>query len=514
VLGGLARVDPAAQGRRGLLVATAPPRYAFCMSSASSAPQNSNSTSGDPVRLEQALGLFSVIAIVVGEVIGSSIFFKPQEVARYTEGFVGLILALWIICGLVNLCGALAMAELASMFPHAGGTYVFLRETYGRMWSFMWAWAEFWVIRTGAIAALAAYTATALETILTNPRFKLVDQDFSFVAGQQKPIAVGTIALLAGINIMGTRWGGGLQNVATIIKTGFVAFLAVLPFVAVGSEPFELGALWPARIDQGLVVGIGTALAAIMWAYDGWGNVTVIAEEVRHPERYVPIALISGVLILIALYAGANLAYHLTLPSSEIVKYACPAIPVCEKLLGSSGAKLMQAMLLVSLFGALNVNILVGPRVLFAVARDHQSLRRFSRIHPATRTPAWAIGVMSAWACFLILTSGLSWEPQRPLFDILTEWTVFGGSIFYFSAVVGVFILRRQRPDADRPYRTWGYPLVPLVFLTFYVFLLASMYWAQPRDRMIGLVLIGVGAIAYRFLSSSDPTANARPRDA
>jgi APA family basic amino acid/polyamine antiporter len=247
-----------------------------------------------------------------------------------------------------------------------------------------------------------------------------------------------------------------------------------------------------------------------MWAYDGWGNVTVIAEEVRNPERYVPVALITGVLILIALYAGANLAYHLTLPSSEIVKYACPAIPVCEKLLGSSGAKLMQAMLLVSLFGALNVNILVGPRVLFAVARDHQPLRRLSRIHPTTRTPAWAIAMMSAWACLLILTSGLSWEPQRPLFDILTEWTVFGGSIFYFSAVVGVFILRRRSPDIPRPYRTWGYPWIPLVFLTFYVFLLASMYWAQPRDRMIGLVLIGIGAIAYRFIARSEPGSQAQ----
>lgn len=239
------------------------------------------------------------------------------------------------------------------MFPQAGGTYVFLRETYGRLWSFLWAWGEFWVIRTGAIAALAAYSAEALGKVLA-------DLGFADVKDYPKAVAVGTIALLTAINVVGTRWGGGLQNVATIIKAGFVAFLALLPFIAIRSEPFELGTLWPSRIDQPLVIGIGAALAAIMWAYDGWGNVTVVAEEVHHAERNVPIALITGVMILIVLYAGANLAYHLTLPSSEIIKEVCPAIAVCEKLLPNVGAKLMQAMLLVSLFGALNVNILVG----------------------------------------------------------------------------------------------------------------------------------------------------------
>ena len=154
-------------------------------------------------------------------------------------------------------------------------------------------------------------------------------------------------------------------------------------------------------------------------------------------------------------------------------------------------------MILVSVFGALNVNVLVGPRVLFAVARDQRFLRPFSRIHPATRTPAMAIAGMCAWSCALILLGGLSWDPKVPLFDILTEWTVFGGSIFYFSAVVAVLILRYTRPEAPRPYRTWGYPAVPLVFLAFYVFLLGSMFWARPFDRLIGLALIAGGVIVY-----------------
>ena len=268
-------------------------------------PENAPAAANDH-QLDKVLGLFSVITIVVGEVIGSGIFYKPAPIAKATGGFVGLILLLWVACGLVNLCGALTMAELSSMFPHAGGTYIFLRETYGRLWSFLWAWAEFWVIRTAAIAALAAYTAVSLDGLC-----------FASDAGEssairRKAIAVGAILLLGVVNIASTRLGGGMQNLATLIKAGFIAFLAVLPFIAIREEPFELGTrVARSASTKGYSQGIGTALAAIMWAYDGWGNVTVIAEEVHRPERNVPIALIVGVGILIVLYTGANLAYHL-----------------------------------------------------------------------------------------------------------------------------------------------------------------------------------------------------------
>jgi APA family basic amino acid/polyamine antiporter len=487
--------------------------------SSSSSPAPAAQHPPDAHQLDQVLGLFAVVAIVVGEVIGSGIFFKPQIIAQKTGGYVGLILTLWIVCGLINLCGALTMAELSAMFPRAGGTYVFLRESYGRLWSFLWAWAEFWVIRTGAIAALAVYMAVALERTLADIGYPIDPEwgPFRYIE-HEKVIAVSAIALLATISILRTAWGGAIQTVATLVKASFVAFLAVLPFIALGSDPVEIHPLWPERVDANLWLGIGTALAAIMWAYDGWGNVTVVAEEVRRPERNVPIALILGVLILIVLYTAANLAYHLTLPSSEIAAQVCPAIPVCEKLLPNFGAKLMQGMIMVSVFGALSANVLVGPRVLFAVARDHQFLGPLSRIHPSTRTPAMAIGTMSAWACALILMGGLSWDPDAQLFDLMSEWTVFGGSIFYFSAVVAVFVLRFQRPDAERPYRTWGYPIVPIVFLVFYVFLLVSMFWERPMHRMIGLGLISAGAVVFLAWGQRDQpleeiTETAPPRD-
>ena len=486
-------------------------RYAGGMPA--TAPLNPLPVPGKPHHeLEKVLGFYSVVFIVVGQVIGSGIFFKPQVVAQHTGGFVGLILALWVLCGLVNLCGALSMGELGAMFPKAGGTYVFLRETYGPLWSFLWAWAEFWVIRTGAIAALAAYFAISLENVLyPSASGSLSGFDLAGAGSTsfQKIIAVSVIAGLGVISILRTTWAGAVQNVATLIKGGFVAFLAVLPFIALGNEPVEMGPLWPQTLDGGAVLGIGAAVAAIMWAYDGWGNVTVVAEEIHNPQRNLPAGLIVGVLLLIALYTGANLAYHLTLPSSVIAApdNACPAIPVCERLLPSIGAKLMRAMIMVSVFGALSANVLVGPRVLFAVARDHDFLGPFSRIHPSTRTPAWAIAGMCGWSCALILMGGLSWDPNAQLFNLMSEWTVFGGSIFYFSAVVAVIVLRIRRPDAERPYRTWGYPLVPLIFLAFYAFLLVTMLMENFGHRMVGLGLISLGAIVYYAFAKRTPAA-------
>ncbi len=460
--------------------------------------------------LEKVLGFYSVVFIVIGQVIGSGIFFKPQVVAEKTGGYVDLILALWIVCGLVNLCGALAMGELGAMFPRAGGTYVFLRETYGPLWSFMWAWGEFWVIRTGAIAALAAYFALSLEYVLWpsemgSPAGFSLDSAGSSTA--QKVIAVATIAGLGVVSILRTAWAGAVQNVATVVKGGFVAVLAILPFVALSGETVEMGRLFPASADGVSVLGIGAAVAAIMWAYDGWGNVTVVAEEIHNPQRNLPFGLIVGVLLLIALYTGANLAYHLTLPSDVIAApdNVCPAIPVCERLFPSFGAKLMRSMIMISVFGALSSNVLVGPRVLFAVARDHAFLGPFSRIHPGTRTPAWAIAGMCLWSCVLILLGGLSWDPNAQLFNLMSEWTVFGGSIFYFSAVAAVIVLRFRRPHAERPYRTWGYPVVPLVFLVAYVFLLVSMLLENPGHRMVGLGLISIGAIVYYAFAKRTP---------
>lgn len=450
--------------------------------------------------LPAVLGLFSAIAIVVGEVIGSGVFIKPNIIARETGGYVGLILLLWIVCGGINLCGALAQAELAAMFPHAGGVYVFLREAYGRMWGFLWCWGEFWIMRSGAIAALGTALGITLGQFLAAGDGPLSNLEPRTL---QKVVAIASIVGLATVNIIGTRWGGAVQNVTTTIKAGFLLFLAVLPFVAARESGPTGSAWWPESVQVGLLAGIGSALAGIMWAYDGWGQVSVIAEEIKQPERNVPIALCGGVLLLIVLYTGANLAYHLTLPSSEIAAAPVPAVSVTRALLGDWGGQLMLAMIMVSVFGAMNSNILVGPRVLFAVGRDHAFLRPMCRIDPRFRTPATAIATLCGWSIVLILAGDarLPWsEPAdapTPLFDILTEYAIFGGSLFYLAAVAAVYVMRRKRPDLPRPYRTWGYPVVPAIFVVFYVFFLASMVWASPKQCFAGLSLILLGMVFY-----------------
>jgi APA family basic amino acid/polyamine antiporter len=448
-----------------------------------------------PVRqLPRVLGLVAALAIVVGEVIGSGIFFKPADVARATDGYVGVILSLWVVCGLVNLCGALTLAELSAMFPHDGGTYVFLREAYGKAWAFLWCWSEFWVIRTGAIAALAVYSTMSIQSLLFKTGIAWTDEEWHLF---RKLAAIGLIGAFGVINALGTRLGSGVQIVMTAIKVTFIALLALLPFLALGSTEHVASPIWPQAIDRSLWAGIGTALAAIMWAYDGWGNVTVIAGEIRDPERNVPRALTGGVLLVILLYFGANLAYHLTLPSDEIAKTFIPAQAVCEKLLPTFGGNLMLVMLVISLSGALNGNILVGPRVLFAAARDFWFLAPLRRVNRRSQTPVVAIIAECVWAIMLIVLADWSPDPDTPLYSWLTNYCVFGGSIFYFSAVLAVFVFRARRADMPRPYRVWGYPFTPALFVTFYLFLLASMVWAQPKVCLTGLLLIAAGVVVY-----------------
>lgn len=449
-----------------------------------------------PTDLQPVLGLFSAMALIVGCVIGSGVFLKPAQVAAATGGYVGLILAIWIVLGLVNLCGSLALAELSAMFPRAGGTYVFLREAYGPQWAFGWAWAEFWVIRSGAIATLAAAMAIAVGEFAHAAQWDLP-------TWAEEGIAIGSIVTLAAVNIVGTWWGGIVQNVTSVIKVAFVAFLAVLPFVALRSDAIDINRLWPQTIDAGLLAGIGSAISGVMWAYDGWAQLPVVAEEIRNPARNVPRALIAGLLLLIALYVGANIAYHLTLPVDEIIHSKATAVLAAQRLLGDSGGKLTLAMLAVSVFGALNANILSGPRVLFAVARDHEFLGPLRRIDPRFGTPAVAIVALAVWSTMLVFAGDMYSTEGKRLYDVLSDYCVFGAAVFYLAAVFSVFVLRRARPSADRPYRAWGYPFLPALFVCAYVFVLTSMFWAAPWESTSGLALIALGlgfyAIASRF---------------
>lgn len=450
--------------------------------------------------LAPALGTFTATTIVVGGVIGSGIFFKPAVVAQNLVDARMLALGLWVVCGLVNLCGALAQAELAAMYPHAGGSYVFLREAYGRAWALAWAWAEFWVVRTGAIAALAVAMTMSARGLLAAAGWTF---DADAWRWAEKLLAVGAIVVLSGVNIAGAAWGGRMQNATTVLKVAFILALVVLPFVALGTSEAALSgdggaAAGSALPAVGLWAGIGAALSAMMWTYDGWGNLTVVAEEVKSPERAVPLALGGGLLVVIALYVGVNVGLFRAASDAEIARAGIPAGIVFERAFGPRGEHLLNVMLLVSVFGALNQNILTGPRVLFAAGRDFRQFALLRRIDPRTGTPAVAIAALSAWACALVLFGdvGIGAEQLaggRRLFDVLTDYCIFGGSIFYLLAVLAVFVLRFKRPDAVRPYRTPLYPAVPGAFVAFYVWLLAMMAVANPREAAVGLAFVAAG---------------------
>ncbi len=450
--------------------------------------------------LRPALGTFTAFTIVVGGVIGSGIFFKPGVVAANTGDHRLLALSLWVVCGLVNLCGALSQAELAAMFPHAGGSYVYLREAYGRVWAFAWAWAEFWVVRTGAIAALAVAMTMSMRGILASAGWEFDSGQWRWI---EKFSAIGVIVLLATVNIAGVVWGGRTQNATTIIKVLFIVALALLPFLPIGAHVASSGAGIVAAdvvptTTVNLWVGIGAALAAIMWTYDGWGNLTVVAEEVKSPERAVPLALAGGMLIVIALYVAVNVGLYRAASNAELSSAAIPAAIAFDRAFGPDGRNLLYAMLMISVFGALNQNILTGPRVLLAAGRDYDAIAVLRRIDPRTGTPAVAIAALSAWACVLVLFGDVGIGAEmvssgRRLFDVLTDYCIFGGSIFYLLAVLAVFALRYQRPAIARPYRIPLYPAVPAIFVLFYVWLLAMMAIANPREAVAGLAFVGVG---------------------
>jgi amino acid transporter len=457
-------------------------------------------------------------AVVVGTVIGSGIFKKPHAIAGVVP-FFGPALLVWVAGGLLVLLGALAYAEVAVILPRAGGNYVFLREAYGRLAGFLWGWVDFCIIRSASLAALATIFTESLNDVLRNPAFQKAvglpaDTGLGFWA--QRTVTVAVLVGLALVNARGVRWGGAVQLVVTTVKVASLVLLMLLPLAALAgwlaaSSPVQtahLQPVWPDSWREVSASGLASALLAVLWAYHGWQNISPVAEEVRNPQRNLPLALLGGVLIVVALYLGVNLAYALVLPSREMA--ALPgtttvATEVCLRLIGPLGAALASAAVMTSVFGALNGNLLVGPRLLYAMGQDGLAPAALHRVHPRYHTPALAIMVLAAWSSLLVLgVAGLTqmaWlkEGKSP-FDVLTDFAMFGVIIFETLAVVSIFVFRRTRPDTERPYRCWGYPVVPALYVFLPLFVLVNMFVDQPHEAIAGVVFINLGAFVYKML--------------
>jgi amino acid transporter len=466
-------------------------------------------------------------AVVVGTVIGSGIFQKPQKVAEFVP-YSGLAALAWILGGVLVLLGALSYAEVTSLLPRAGGNYVFLREAYGRLAGFLAGWVEFWVIRAASLAALATLFTKSLHAVLREVHGGAGGDLLGY--WPQRLLTVAVIVGLALVNVRGVRWGGLLQLFITIIKVASLLTLIALPFAvaalagAGSSAPApragNLLPVWPpaATAGWGLLGSFTTALLGVLWAYHGWMNIAPVAEEIRNPQRNIPVALLGGVALLIALYLGTNLSYSLILTQNEMsqmkemapaagVEAAAPqdqtvAIGFCRRLLGPAGVGLAAAMVMCSVFGALNGNLLVGPRVLFAMGEDGLAPRALGEVHARYRTPVLAILVLALWAAILVLGAAALTEAgllpaDKDHFEVLTDFAMFGAVTFETMAVVSIFVFRRRWPKAERPYRCWGYPVVPALYVVLPALILGNMFVNQRAEAFAGVAFVAVGAVVY-----------------
>jgi amino acid transporter len=454
-------------------------------------------------------------AVVVGTVIGSGVFKKPQAVAENLPTF-SMAAVVWVVGGVLALLGALSLAEVAVLFPRAGGNYVFLREGYGRPFGFLWGWVEFWIIRTASIAALASVFTESCHDVIKE---SMGASGAVLSHWEQRTMTMAVILFLALVNVRGVRWGGGLQLAITIIKVGSLLAITLLPWVmlALGRTPAppdpELAQIHSATPAPELSLAhFLKALLGVLWAYHGWMNIAPIAGEVRNPNRNIPLAFLAGVLIIIFVYLGANLAYHRVLPMWEmrLLKDTPVATVFSVRLLGAIGGMLMSGAIMCSVFGALNGNLLVGPRLLYAMGEDRLAPRSLGAVHPRYRTPAVAILVMAAWAIGLILGVALLTDLSllaagKSHFDVLTDFAMFGSVTFETLAVSTIFVFRRKLPDIPRPYRCWGYPVVPALYMVLPALVLGNMLLDQALEALTGAGFIALGAAVYLLFCPKTP---------
>jgi APA family basic amino acid/polyamine antiporter len=435
--------------------------------------------------LPRKLSLLDSVAIVIGIVIGGGIFLVPNLVAR-NLGSAAMIAAVWSFAGIVSFFGALACAELGAAFPSTGGQYVYLREAYGPMVGFLCGWSMFTVARSAQVAWMAVIFALYVSYFVP------------LGAAASKTLSVAAIVVFAWINYRGVRAGAGVQKSFTLAKVIGVLIIVVGAFLSRGM-PAAAPAAAPATFS---LSSFGVALIACLLAYDGWVQLTFVAGEIRDPHRNVLRALAIGGIACIAIYLLANFAYLRVLSIPEIAASDHVGATAAERILGSGGGKLVSAIILVSILGTLNGCFLTTPRVYFAQASDGLFFERFTHVHPRFRTPSFAIVAQAAWAIVLVITGS---------YETLVDYALFAMWISYGLMVAGVMILRRTHPHVARPYRMWGYPVTPLLFLAITGWFLVNMLITRPGPSLASLGLIATGFPAYFIWKERPRAAHAVP---
>lgn len=442
--------------------------------------------------LVRGLGAWDATLVTIGSVLGTAIFITPGDIARSVP-HAGLTLLLWLGGGLVTLAGALTYAELGALFPRAGGQYEFLKEAYGRFWGFLFGWASFLVIMNGGLAALAVgfgeYTGVFLPFFSTRHVLLAVPLGvFTWTLNGGQLAGALCLVFLTAVNYVGLKEGAGLQNAVTLVKIASLVALAVFGFATPARHHPDLWAPLPG--GGALFTGLGVAMVAVFWSFDGWYAVTNLAGEMRRPERDLPRGLIAGTLLITALYAVMNLVFVRSLSFEEMQATSRVAETSASTLFGPIGGQLISAAVLVSTFGCISATILYAARIYLPMAQDGVFFPSLAYIHPRYRTPSTSILAQGVWAILLTFSG---------TYQQLYTYVMFAVCLFHAATGVAVFVLRRTRPDLPRPYRTWGYPVVPALFVLSALLIVANTLVVSPRESLIGLGLLVLGVPAYLF---------------
>lgn len=446
--------------------------------------------------------MVATTAVIISNVIGTGVFLKARVMACHVETPL-LMLLVWVATGLLALAGALTYAELGAMMPRSGGEYVFIREAYGRLWGFLYGWMRFFAGTTGGQAALAAGFAIFFNVASGGALggwhttvFLPWGASLDFTAIEA--VAIGAIALVTLVNCAAVTVGGGLGVVFTVLKLLLVVGIGLAAFFLAEGSWSHMTMSGAAGTCEGVdaaarggFAGFGAAMMAALWAYNGWNEVTYVAGEVRDPSRTLPLALIGGVVTIMGVYVFVNAGYAYVLTPVELGSVpaaSAVATEVMARVIGPGAAGLMAATLAMSIFTALHMATLVGARVPHAMAEDGLFFKVLAPVSPRTRVPIRALVAQGVLASVFVLSGS---------FDTLTNFSIFSVLIFVGLATASVFVLRHRRPHAERPYRTWGYPVIPALVLLVTVWLLVNTLMTMPYESFGGLAFLALGLPAY-----------------
>lgn len=460
--------------------------------------------------LVRGLGPIAAISINVGNIIGTGIFLKAR-VMTCNVGTPIRVILVWIVAGLLALAGALTYAELTTMRPHAGAEYVITRDAYGKVWGFLNGWSQFLISRTASAAALAVgfaiftndLTRGKLDVVYFTVPIPFIGIEIPF--GHIQVVALITLAVTTLINCAAVSASGNVATLVTILKVAVVLGVGVAAFFYQDGTWGHLGMANAGGTCENVAVtgggfaGFAAAMLGALWAYDGWNNVSYMAGEVKHPERNLPLALIASMLIIITLYVIVNVSYYYVMNPTDVASVSATgsvAAASIGRVLGPVAVTLMAGVMMLSSWGSLQTSILGTARIPYAMARDGLFFRSLARVSKKTRVPIIALIVQGVWAAVLAVSGK---------FDQLTDLAIFAFWLFYGMVTFSVFVFRRREPDVARSYRTWGYPVVPAVFVLVTIYLIGFTLYNAPLLSFIGLVIILAGLPVYYYFSRKNP---------